>query len=255
MSVRVSEAAAMGRTRRAAARARRTGAGFSLMELMIVVILIAIMAILAIPSMGAARFDRLAFSEAANVTELLRAARTRSLARGSAVLVRLQADIAQSANPAQRGRFEMWEAVAPNASGAGWNRTPRSSCKSPTRWTLDATLPPPASANAAFLDAVDLNGQYDRQAAIQAQIINPVTSAPIADMFLCYTPLGRVYYSTSNAGLPNFDLATPLTNVTSVRIYRYDANAPVDAATSLNRRGALRVVSIPAAGMARLVSR
>src|SRR5262249_9881574 len=123
-------------------------AGFSLMELMVVVILISILAVLAIPSMGAAKYDRLAFSEASNLTELLRSARTRSLARGSAVLVRLQADTSGSANPTQRGRFEMWEAVAPNATGAGWNRTPRSSCKSPTRWTLDASIPPPAGANA-----------------------------------------------------------------------------------------------------------
>jgi type IV fimbrial biogenesis protein FimT len=243
-----------------AARARRARrgsaqAGFSLMELMIVVILISILAMLAIPTMGAARFDRLAFSEASNITELMRAARTRSLARGSAVLVRLSADTVPSTAPAQRGRFEMWESVAPNVSGSGWNRTPRSSCKSPAVWTLDPAIPPPAGANAAFLDAVDLNGTYDAQAAVQAQVIDPVTSNAVADIFLCYTPLGRVYYSVANAGLPNFDLATPLTGVTQVRVYRYDSSQAVDAYSGIKKRGPLRVVTLPGAGMARLVSR
>ena len=225
------------------------------MELMVVVILISILAMLAIPSMSAARFDRLAFSEASNITELMRVAKTRSLARGSAVLVRMRADTLGSATPAQRGRFEIWEAVAPNATGAGWNRTPRSSCKSPTRWTLDATIPPPTGANAAFIDSVDLNGTYDAQGAVQAQIIDPTTNNAVADIFLCYTPLGRVYYSIANAGLPNFDLAQPLVNVTAVRVYRYDATQAVDAYSGLKKRGPLRVVSIPSAGMARLVSR
>jgi type IV fimbrial biogenesis protein FimT len=225
------------------------------MELMVVVILISILAALAIPSMSTARFDRLAFADASNVTELLRSARTRSIARGSAVLVRFRADTSGSASPSQRGRFEVWEAVTPNAGGVGWNRTPRSACKSPTKWTLDLTIPPPSSANAAFIDAVDFNGKIDAQGSIQAQIVEPMGGTAITDMFICYTPLGRAFYSTSNAGVPNFDLAGPLTGVTQVRVYRYDANGVVATGPAgVKFTGTLRTVGLPGAGMARMVS-
>jgi type IV fimbrial biogenesis protein FimT len=225
------------------------------MELMVVVILIAILAMLAIPAMSVARADRLAWADASNITELLRRARTRSLSRGSAVVVRFQADVNGSAAPTQRGRFEMWEAVTPNASGSGWNRTPRSSCKSPTRWTLDATIPPPSSANAAFLDAVDLNGGVDVQSAIQTQVVDPTTQAATTDMFLCFTPLGRVYYSASNSGTPNFDLSPPIANVTQVRLYRYSASGvTASGPAGVKFTGTLRTVTLPGAGMARLVS-
>ena len=60
---------------------------------------------------------------------------------------------------------------------------------------------------------------------------------------------------TKNAGLPNFDLAVPLMNVVTVRVYRYDPSQTADAYSGLKKRGPLRISTIPAAGMARLASR
>jgi type IV fimbrial biogenesis protein FimT len=213
---------------------RREAEGFSLLELMTVVSLVAILAVLAIPSMGSAKMDRHAYDDAGNVMQIFRVARTRSLARGAAVLVHMQADLG-----AQRGRYEIWEAVTANPTGNGLNRVPVSTCKSPTQWTLSAN-----STNAAFVDAADMNGAIEGTGGILSQIIDPFTAKGVTEAFLCYTPLGRVYYSAGST--PNFDSAAPMTATLQVQVTR--------GGTGAANKGPLRTVLVPGASMARLVS-
>jgi type IV fimbrial biogenesis protein FimT len=219
----------------ARARRRSAGRGFTLMELMVVVLLVAIMAMIAIPSMGAARFDRHCYEDAGYVLELFRAARTRALARGGAVLVHMQAD-----NNSQHGRYEMWDAVTQDVGdgGAGtYNRTPMSSCKTPTVWLLTSS-----STSSFFVDAVDLNGKVESQANIFSTVMDP-TGAAVSDAYICFTPLGHVYYSTTTS----FDAQLPLNGVLQINVVLKDTSAS-------GYHGIQRRVVIPSSGMARMIS-
>src|SRR5438067_9952759 len=90
----------------------RRARGFTLVELLVVVTIIAIVAVLAIPTMVSASVDRRVFSDAGYVAELFRIARTRAVGRGAAVLVQITATTSSGG-----GRFQMFEAVAPNPTG------------------------------------------------------------------------------------------------------------------------------------------
>jgi prepilin-type N-terminal cleavage/methylation domain-containing protein len=183
---------------KSAPRARERG--FSLIELMVVVVIIGLMAALAVPSMRIATFDRHAFDDAGYIMQLFRAARTRSIARGSAVLVYMH-----SSAQTDRGTFMMYEAVqgpapangAPNPNAALMAGAPVGACKLPTVWpnlpVAGATDPSPT---VRFVDGVNLNGTPEVDADIETKIevppSNPV-STQVTTQFLCYTPLGRSY--------------------------------------------------------------
>ena len=225
------------------------------MELMVVVILVSILALIALPSLGEARYDRHAYDDAGQVMQLFRVARTRALGRGGAVLVHLHADVGNG----DRGTYELWDAVRPNAdtttgTGVGGdNRTPVSSCKTPTVWTLDKTNP--ATANAIFIDGVNLNGAIEALGSVESQVVIGGGAATTADVYVCVTPLGREYVATTT---PNFDASPIAVGVIQVFVYRKDSAASVDTSfpgLNLQHQGPVRSVLVPSSGMPRILSR
>jgi type II secretory pathway pseudopilin PulG len=216
------------------------------MELMVVVLLVAILAVLAIPSISATQYDRIAYADAGQLAELFRAARTRALARGAAVVVHFSSDFSSN----QRGRFEEWEAVTLDATDGGAStvaRTPVSSCKSPTTWVLPAITVPAASPSNTntnvFVDGMDLNGGLEAEAHVITAVTAP-DGTNVTDAYVCFTPLGHVYYSTT----ASFDASSPVNGVLKVDVKMYDA------ARTPSTYGVLRTVVVPSTGAARVIS-
>jgi hypothetical protein len=212
---------------------------------MVVIIIVGIVAVLAIPAMSIMGWDRHAYNDAGSIMMLFRSARTRSVARGGAVLISMTANGATD-----RGTFIMFEAVTPNING-GQARTPVATCKSPTAWQPLPTLAAQTTNPAVVLvDGVNLNatsaGAAEVVGDIETQLYeytSPSNSAqtPIAGGYICYTPLGHTYINVGTLAQPVFDGVLPTTSAIEARVTR--ANG-----------GTFRSVLIPPNGMARLFS-
>jgi len=222
-------------------RGRRGEGGFTLMELLVVVIIVGILAVLAIPAMGDARFNRHAYDDAGAIMQLFRKARGRAIARGAAELVSMS-----TTGAAGKGMYFLYEAVQPNPfSQGGQAFTPVTTCMPPTIWP---SAPPAAvgTATVVFVDGINLNGNVETQASILSTIFDTTGTAQ-ATAALCFTPLGRSYFSTTS----------PPTFITG---------APLNAANGGALTGALRVdvtrttggitrrVVVPPTGAARIIS-
>jgi prepilin-type N-terminal cleavage/methylation domain-containing protein len=214
--------------------------GFSLLELLVVIIVIGVVAVLAIPSMTTTRSDRRAYDDAGSVMQLFRSARTRAIARGGAVLITMTASGATD-----RGTFLMYEAVTTNAqfasadAGPGSN-APLATCKAPMNWAT-AT----GATNFLLVDGVNLNGTFEKESDIQTKLFTFATGAtPLTVQGnLCWTPLGRSYFTTGAKTATMFDgLQSTATPPIEIEVLRNTGG------------GTYRSVLVPPNGMARLFS-
>jgi hypothetical protein len=192
-------------------------------------------AALAVPTMGAARVDRNAYDDAGQIMQLLRSARTHAVARGSAVLVTVTLNGASD-----RGTFMVYEAVATNPGVAnGLARTPVGTCKSPMSW-----VPIAGNLNVVNIDSLNLNGTIEGQFDIETTLYPYSTTgqqAKVNKAFLCFTPLGRIYYVAGAS--PVFDGMQSLLAPLEFRVQR--------GATAV---GTIRSVILPPNGIARVFS-
>jgi hypothetical protein len=177
---------------------------------------------------------------------LFRSARTRAVARGSAVLISMNTNGATD-----RGTFIMFEAVTKNINNSGLPSTPVATCKTPTAWQpLPSLALPTSNPNVLLVDYVNLNSTNTSAAEVEGDIetqlyeyTSPTNSAQTAfsSGYICYTPLGHTYISVGSLALPVFDGVLPTTSALEARVSR--ANG-----------GTFRSVLIPPNGMARLFS-
>jgi type II secretory pathway pseudopilin PulG len=205
---------------------------------MVVVIIIGIVAALAVPTMVSARIDRDAYDDAGQVMQILRSARTHAIARGGAVLV------AMTFNANDRGTFTTYEAVGTNPGAlGGLARAPIATCKMPMTWS---PVDPTQNLSIVLVDGLTLNGAIEAQYDILSQLYTYTSSGvtgPVAQAYVCFTPLGRAYYTT--AATPIFDGMQPMTSPLEIRVERLNGALPV---------GTIRSVMLPPNGIARVFS-
>jgi type IV fimbrial biogenesis protein FimT len=189
-----------------ARRQQRSAArGFTLVELIVVVIIISILAVIATPSITQQMRDRRVQQASQEVAAMYRTARMRAMGRGNAVLVRYT-----NATGAQ-GRLEVREGVR---GGTLCAAMPETGCQ--RSWI---TLNPPTDDN-RLLTAFDLNtlGVY---ADIRVEM-DGASGAAVADMDVCYTPLGRTFVRYTNTPGSPF---TQLAGVAGARVFRLPAGS------------------------------
>jgi prepilin-type N-terminal cleavage/methylation domain-containing protein len=176
---------------------RFTEAGFTLIELMVVVMIISIVCVLAVPSMSREGYDRRSYTDAANVAELVREARTRAVARGAAELL-----IMTASPTGNSGNFQLWEANVSVPVG-GVEPAVSSTCNAPTVWPTAFYPGVNSTATATYIDgfqfapggtsAPTLEGQGN----INMRINDPFSGGAVSgvNMYLCFTPAGRTWYA------------------------------------------------------------
>jgi len=233
---------------------RRRSRGFSLIELMVVVILIGVITVMAIPNLIIGRSEGHAYNDAASVAELLRIARARALGRNTAVAVYLSSDnaLATTFPPSTNlGIYQMVEAQS-TVLGATLNTNaasapffpigaPVSSCASAT-WPSTVPMTAWAAGSPGFYAAVNMNGAIEVQSGIYS-VLNTWASgsaAAITSAWICYTPLGHTYLSTTATAPPVFVAGSPMTTVLQVDVMR---SGGLTRSVVIQPSGAARIVS------------
>jgi prepilin-type N-terminal cleavage/methylation domain-containing protein len=147
--------------------------GFTLLELMAVVLIITVFAALAVPSAVAQLRDRRVQEAARRLGMVYREARLRALGRGSAVLVRMLS-----------GDITVMEArVGTDVGGvAGCSELPVSSCLN-TDWSN------PLSRRIVGGFHVPTSGEQ----ATMTVALSDSANAPVTNLDICFTPMGRVF--------------------------------------------------------------
>ena len=232
--------------------ARADSGGFTLIELMVTVTIIAILAVLAVPTMSHESYDRRAFTNAANIAEFIREARTRAIARGAAVMVAMVAD--PSTNMAS---FTMYEAVTANPNNVGGRNVPSASCDAPTVW--------PGAGGTATANLVDVYGFTGTTAGGQTSLeglgqiiarINNSDGTPVtagSTVYLCFTPSGRARYVNTGAptGFSSSNGFSGTNGAVSVDVGR---GTSLPAFGQSSSTGLIRTVWIPPSGATRITS-
>jgi prepilin-type N-terminal cleavage/methylation domain-containing protein len=230
-------------------RARHATRGFTLIELLVTVFIIGILAVMALPSLSLTSFDRDTYNDAGAIMQLFRRARTRAIARGSAVVVQM---VVNTTYPS--GGFLVYEAVS-GTPGVSTTQIPIASCKWPQTWPT-ATMTP--------IDSFQIStgpNSTDFLAGITAQPYAYTPDSPAGVQFtegyVCYTPLGRSYVNLSPkvgvtpvpqaTGTPVFTGFSSLSAL-EVRVTRADDRVAGYGQT-------IRSVLIPNNGMARIFTR
>ncbi len=108
---------------------------------------------------------------------------------------------------------------------------------------------PTQNTGIVLVDGLNLNGGIENDADIQTQLNvfqadgSTTGKVGITQAFICFTPLGRTYFTT-NANV-NFDGALPIVTPLEFRVQRLVGGIPV---------GTIRSVLLPPNGMARVFS-
>jgi type IV fimbrial biogenesis protein FimT len=158
-------------------RARRTTAGFTLLELLVVVIMIGVIVTLAIPSIATQLRDRRMNQAAHQVSLMYRQARAIAMGRGAAVLVHFDS------GTSPRGRVEIREAIDVNVEHC--QTLPASSC-SAANWNAAAVT---ANRLVTTFDPTDL----DAFSNVQLKVLLPNGSDAGSAVDICFSPLGRPF--------------------------------------------------------------
>jgi type II secretory pathway pseudopilin PulG len=212
---------------------------------MVVVMLIGILAVIAIPSMTSAQLDRRAYKDAISIAELFREARTRAMGRGAAEMITMTQN-GGTTGP-NRGTFLLYEGqvIAAPPLGILPIGSPMSTCGAPTNWVN------PGSTS-VLVDGVNLNGSLDVQDGIWTTITGPNGAGGIGTLnsaFMCFTPLGRAYYSAGGAA-PNFIPGSPMLGEVQIALqHNYGGGVGV------LQTGITRTVIIPNSGATRIISK
>jgi type II secretory pathway pseudopilin PulG len=214
---------------------------------MVVVILIGVLAVMAIPAMTTAQIDRRAYNDSILVAELFREARTRAMGRGSAEMI-LMTQSGTSTGP-NRGTFQLWEGQVMAAPGILPVGSPMSTCGPPTIWPAAAAPPGQvvaAGATAQLVDGVNLNGTIESQDQIWSTIAGPGGIA-LNGAYMCFTPLGRTYF-TAGAGGTNFVSGSPMLGEVQIAVQRAGNG-------STTQVGITRTILVPNSGATRIISK
>ena len=228
-------------------RTRASSSGYTLIELMVVVMLIAILAMLAAPSLVVGRSDRLAFSYARTVQELIHNSRARAAGRGAAQLV-----VYSSADySAPRGAVFTFEALDKTPPGGPMpGPGPSVSCRSrPGQWdwvktwtTSSPDLDPLYGAR--LIDGLNINPTGSSNIVVIENIKmrgaqpDPGGGAavPVPAFVLCVTPNGTTYFGKGSnvaAAIDQMMTSTPFQDIVEIDVARHDGS---DNVVGLNRR-------------------
>jgi hypothetical protein len=145
-----------------------------------------------------------------------------------------------------RGTFLLWEGQVMSAPPVGILPlgSPMSTCGTPTVWTG----PTPTAVQ---IDGVNLNNTAQAQNQEWTTITGPLAGGgvgPLAAAFMCFTPLGRAYFS-SGAPTPNFISGSPMNGEVQISFQHTYAGVAGGVVA-----GIVRTLIIPNSGATRIIS-
>ena len=254
-----------GRILRRRTRSRATGAGYTLIELMVVVLLVALLAAMAAPSMARARADRMAFAIARDVAGVVHNSRVTAAGHGGATLVVFMSS--DTAGQGSRGTVVSFEATdlppPPPAPALAPGITPFPGCRRPNQWDF-ATVWTPNGTDSTNKAAQILHGgavtantsNTGAEIIVQENIFmtarfatstaSTLPTGPVAFFALCTTPNGTTYFgqgaSVAAAITAMQQSTTPFTDIVEIDVARHDAAGQV---VGLNRRVIITGSSAP----------
>ena len=197
---------------------------------MAVVIMIGLVALIAVPTAARAMRERRSSQAAHEVSQLFNQARSRAIARGSAVLVRYNYS---------NGGFEVREGVAGPSGVGNCELAPASSCTVPSsRWDDGSgyfrTLSKFQPLGTSTYEMVDIQFQefsYDNET-------EAVTTDTPTEVDLCMAPSGRSFFRKSTSGT-----FAPMTGNHAIKVWMHSGGKVI---------GIERLVYILPSGMARV---